>query len=114
MTDTTPRPDPQPEPDDEPTHPDKHSRRRQPRRPGRGGTRTRSCLVALRRVWIPSPNYSSRGGTAVRLIVVHTAEGATTYQSLGSFFANPSSGVKLAHRHRRHPRGCRRVRAPGR
>jgi hypothetical protein len=29
----------------------------------------------------------------VRLIVVHTAEGATTYQSLGSYFANPSSGV---------------------
>jgi hypothetical protein len=25
--------------------------------------------------------------------VVHTAEGATTYQSLGSYFANPSSGV---------------------
>jgi hypothetical protein len=29
----------------------------------------------------------------VRLIVLHTAEGARTYQSLGSFFANPSSGV---------------------
>jgi hypothetical protein len=25
--------------------------------------------------------------------VLHTAEGATTYQSLGSFFANPASGV---------------------
>jgi hypothetical protein len=49
--------------------------------------------VTLRRVWIPSPNYSSRGGAAVRLIVLHTAEGALTYQSLGSFFANPSSGV---------------------
>lgn len=49
--------------------------------------------MALNRVWIPSPNYSSRGGTQVRLVVVHTAEGATTYQSLGSFFANPASGV---------------------
>jgi peptidoglycan hydrolase-like protein with peptidoglycan-binding domain len=27
------------------------------------------------------------------LIVLHTAEGALTYQSLGSFFANPASGV---------------------
>jgi len=29
----------------------------------------------------------------VRLIVLHTAEGARTYQSLGSFFASSSSGV---------------------
>jgi hypothetical protein len=29
----------------------------------------------------------------VRLIVLHTAEGATTIESLGNFFANPSSGV---------------------
>jgi hypothetical protein len=29
----------------------------------------------------------------VRLVVVHTAEGALTYQSLGAFFANPSSEV---------------------
>ncbi|HEY2303669.1 MAG TPA: N-acetylmuramoyl-L-alanine amidase [Acidimicrobiales bacterium] len=49
--------------------------------------------MTLNRVWIPSPNYSSRGGTAVRLIVLHTAEGALSYQSLGNFFANPSSGV---------------------
>jgi hypothetical protein len=49
--------------------------------------------VTLNRVWIPSPNYSSRGAATVRLIVIHTAEGALTYQSLGSFFANPSSGV---------------------
>jgi hypothetical protein len=47
----------------------------------------------LARVWIPSPNYSGRGGSAVRLIVLHTAEGALTYQSLGSFFASSSSGV---------------------
>jgi hypothetical protein len=49
--------------------------------------------MSLRREWIASPNYSSRGGTGVRIIVLHTAEGATTYQSLGSFFANPASQV---------------------
>jgi hypothetical protein len=49
-------------------------------------------VVTLRRVAIPSPNYSSRG-SSVRLVVLHTAEGALTYQSLGSFFSNPSSGV---------------------
>jgi hypothetical protein len=41
--------------------------------------------MPLRRVWIGSPNYSSRSA-GVRLVVVHTAEGARTYQSLGSFF----------------------------
>ena len=49
--------------------------------------------MALNRVAIPSPNYSSRGGTAVRLVVLHTAEGSRTYQSLGSYFQNPASGV---------------------
>ncbi len=49
--------------------------------------------MALKRKSIPSPNYSSRGGATVRLIVIHTAEGATTIESLGSFFANPSSDV---------------------
>jgi hypothetical protein len=49
--------------------------------------------MALKRVSIPSPNYSSRGGARVTTIVLHTAEGATTYQSLGSFFQNPGSGV---------------------
>jgi N-acetyl-anhydromuramyl-L-alanine amidase AmpD len=42
--------------------------------------------VALRRVPIPSPNYSSRGGAGVRLAVVHTAQGAATYPDLGAFF----------------------------
>jgi hypothetical protein len=46
----------------------------------------------LTRVAIPSPNYSARG-SGVRLCVVHTAEGARTYQSLGNYFANPASGV---------------------
>jgi hypothetical protein len=49
--------------------------------------------MALQRVWIPSPNYSTRGGSSVRLIVLHTAEGSTTYESLGNFFASSSSGV---------------------
>jgi N-acetylmuramoyl-L-alanine amidase len=49
--------------------------------------------MALKRVAIPSPNYSSRGGRTVTTIVLHTAEGATTYQSLGAFFQNPASGV---------------------
>src|SRR5215469_7052838 len=49
--------------------------------------------MTLTRVWIPSPNYSSRGGSSVRLIVLHTAEGATTYESLGNYFASSSSGV---------------------
>jgi N-acetylmuramoyl-L-alanine amidase len=49
--------------------------------------------MALHRVWLPSPNYSGRGGASVRLIVIHTAEGARTIESLGSFFANPGSGV---------------------
>lgn len=49
--------------------------------------------MTLQRIQIPSPNQSSRGGSAVRLIVLHTSEGASSYTSLGSFFQNPSSGV---------------------
>jgi len=47
----------------------------------------------LTRKVIASPNYSSRGGAHVRLIVLHTAEGARTYQELGNFFASSSAGV---------------------
>jgi hypothetical protein len=47
----------------------------------------------LKRVAMPSPCYSSRGGNAVRLIVIHTAEGATTIESLGNWFANPGNQV---------------------
>jgi hypothetical protein len=42
--------------------------------------------MALNRVWMPSPNYSSRGGASVRLVVIHTAEGARTIESLGGYF----------------------------
>jgi N-acetylmuramoyl-L-alanine amidase len=49
--------------------------------------------MTLERRAFPSPNYSSRGGARVTTIVLHTAEGATTIESLGNWFANPSSGV---------------------
>jgi len=49
--------------------------------------------MTLQRKWIGSPNYSGRGGSAVRLVVLHTAEGATTIESLGGYFGNPSSQV---------------------
>lgn len=49
--------------------------------------------MPLTRKAFPSPNYSSRGSAQVRLIVVHTAEGARTIEELGDFFAQSSSGV---------------------
>jgi N-acetylmuramoyl-L-alanine amidase len=49
--------------------------------------------MTLHRDAIPSPNYSSRGSARVTTIVLHTAEGALTYQSLGNFFSSSSSGV---------------------
>lgn len=49
--------------------------------------------MTLKRDWIPSPNYSSRGGSGVRLVIVHTAEGADTYKALGNYFASSSAGV---------------------
>lgn len=49
--------------------------------------------MALKRIWMPSPNYSSRSESGVRLIVLHTAEGARTIESLGNFFASSSAGV---------------------
>lgn len=42
---------------------------------------------------IPSPNHSSRGGQKVRLLVIHTAEGSRTVESLGGYFASASSQV---------------------
>ena len=49
--------------------------------------------MTLGRVWMPSPHYSSRGGSGVRLAVIHTAEGALTIGALGNFFADSDSGV---------------------
>ena len=48
--------------------------------------------MSLARVQFPSPNYSARGSD-VSQIVLHTAEGATTIESLGSFFASPSANA---------------------
>jgi N-acetyl-anhydromuramyl-L-alanine amidase AmpD len=48
--------------------------------------------MPLTRKWMPSPNYSSRSG-GVRLLIIHTAEGAKTIESLGSFFSQSSAEV---------------------
>lgn len=44
--------------------------------------------MTLTRKPIPSPCYHPRFGAKPRLIVLHTAEGAKTIESLGEFFAN--------------------------
>lgn len=38
---------------------------------------------------VTSPNHSARGGSRVRLVVLHTAEGARTTGALGRYFAKP-------------------------
>jgi hypothetical protein len=49
--------------------------------------------MPLNRIPYPSPNYSTRGGSRVTTIVLHTAEGSTSIASLGAWFQNPASGV---------------------
>jgi hypothetical protein len=51
--------------------------------------------AALRdeRGMIKSPNHSARSGKPVRLLIVHTAEGARTVASLGGYFANAANEV---------------------
>jgi hypothetical protein len=49
--------------------------------------------MALQRIWMPSPCYHGRNTGGVRIIVLHTAEGATTIESLGNFFANGANQV---------------------
>jgi hypothetical protein len=49
--------------------------------------------MALQRVWIPSPCYNGRNINSVRLIVLHTAEGARTIEDLGHFFQNYNNQV---------------------
>jgi N-acetylmuramoyl-L-alanine amidase len=39
---------------------------------------------------IPSPNYQSRGNARVRLVILHTSEGARDVTSLGNYLANPA------------------------
>lgn len=57
-----------------------------------GKRRARGALQIRKRFaaavgWDPSPNYSSRNGTTVTGIVIHTAEGPTDADSLGAYFA---------------------------
>lgn len=40
---------------------------------------------------IPSPFHSSRGGKTVRLLVIHTSEGARTVEALGAWFQRPAT-----------------------
>jgi hypothetical protein len=47
--------------------------------------------VSLTRKKIPSPNYSAGRNGKPRLIVLHTAEGSRTIESLGRFFASRSA-----------------------
>ena len=49
--------------------------------------------MTLHRDFIWSPNQSGRGGARVTHVVLHTAEGALSYQSLGNYFASPSADV---------------------
>jgi hypothetical protein len=50
-------------------------------------------LTDTRPLWMPSPNRSSRGGYAPRLIVIHFSAGITFAEQLGEWFADPSSSV---------------------
>jgi len=50
------------------------------------------ALMPLRRVSIPSPNTGERR-VSTRLIIIHTAEGARTFQQLGNYFASPDVKV---------------------
>lgn len=49
--------------------------------------------MALNRKWIASPCYHGRSMNQVRIIVLHTAEGARTIEDLGHFFANYNNEV---------------------
>lgn len=40
---------------------------------------------------IPSPHHSARGSRPVRLVIVHTAEGSRTVESLGGWFQRPAT-----------------------
>src|SRR3954470_4414844 len=41
--------------------------------------------------WVPSPNYSGRGLTGIKMVVLHDTEGS--YDGAISWFKNPSSQV---------------------
>jgi len=52
--------------------------------------------MAIQEMWMPSPHYSTSRGPYNKA-VLHTTEGATTIEALGSWFANPSAGVSSHH-----------------
>jgi len=43
------------------------------------------------------PRYSSRGGAKVRLLILHTMEGARTVEACGSWFRNPDAPNASSH-----------------
>ena len=47
-------------------------------------------------IWMPSPNNSGRGGSAITQVTFHTTEGAQTGESLGSGFSGPAPKVSLS------------------
>jgi hypothetical protein len=49
--------------------------------------------MPLNRIAYPSPNYSSRAGSPITTLVLHTAEGALSIASLGAYFSNPAAQV---------------------
>lgn len=53
--------------------------------------------MGMQEVWIPSPNYSSRGGSSITTVVLHTTEGAMKIRDLGNYFA--SSSVQASSHH---------------
>lgn len=44
-------------------------------------------------IWMPSPNNSGRGGSAITQVTFHTTEGAQTGESLGNWVCDPASQV---------------------
>lgn len=42
--------------------------------------------MGINEIWIPSPNYSSRSTSGIRLLVLHTTEGVQKIRDLGYFF----------------------------
>lgn len=53
--------------------------------------------MAITEKWMPSPNYSSRGGVTITKAVHHLTVGAQTIESLGGFFANASVQASSHH-----------------
>lgn len=61
--------------------------------------------MAMSEVWMPSPNYSSRGGSKITTVVLHTTEGAMKIRDLGAWFAQPSAQCSSHHGADNYERG---------